>query len=278
MINSGEIRQIARNKLAGNWGKAIAIAAIYIAITYALSYCSTLIGNLTTNTPILKDAATIIFAILLLPLSFGFVSAMVKLLNGKNPAYTTVINDGILNASKAVGIFFRTILKILFPSILVILASVAILYLTAQYFPLSWDTLGGYLILLFFLYFICGIIIAIISLPYALASYALANNNELTSKEAVEQSISLMEGNKWNFVKLMLSFVGWFLLIVLTVAVITNYTPTVIHDLVEAVASIVILPYIISSVAVFYDELNDITVEVVKKEETAEESENKVEE
>lgn len=274
MIKSGEIRQIARNKLAGNWGKAIAISAIYIAITYAISYCSTWIENVTTNTPILNDAAKIIFALLLLPLSFGYVSTMVKLLNGKNPAYTNVINDGILNASKAIGIFFRTLLKIIFPSVLVILAAVAIFYLTTQYFPVSWDTLGGYLIYIIFLYIVCTVIIAIISLPYYLATYALANNNELTSKEALEQSISLMEGNKWSLAKLMLSFVGWFLLIGLAVGIITNYAPAVVKDLVEAIASILILPYIIASVAVFYDELNDVKVEVANTEEVKEENED----
>lgn len=267
MTNSGEIKQIARNKLAGNWGKAIAISAIYIAIVYALSYCSTLIENVTLNTPILNDAAKIIFTIILLPLSFGFISTMIKLLNGKNPAYTTVINDSILNASKAVGIFFRTLLKILFPAIIVILAAVAIVYLTTQYFPVSWDTLFGYLLFLAFLYVVCGIIIAIVSLPYSLATYALANNNELTSKEAIDQSVSLMEGNKWNFVKLMLSFIGWFILIALAVGIITNYAPSMFEDLTEAVASILILPYIIASISVFYDELNDVKVEFVKTEE-----------
>lgn len=266
MTNSGEIKQIARNKLAGNWGKAIAISAIYIAIVYALSYCSAFIENITLNTPILNYGTKLIFTIILLPLSFGFISTMVKLLNGKNPAYTTVINDAFLNASKTVGIFLRTLVKILLPAVIVILAALAILYLTTQYFPISWDTLFGYLLFLAFLYIVSGIAIAIISLPYSLATYALANNNELTSKEALEQSISLMEGNKWNLVKLMLSFIGWFILIALAVGIITNYAPSIFEDLTEAVASIVILPYIIASISVFYDELNDVKVEVVEKE------------
>ena len=264
MIKSNEIKQIARNKLAGNWGKAISISAIYVAITFALSYCSTLIQNLTLDTPILYYSAQIIFALVLLPLSFGFISTMIKLLNGKNPSYTTVINDAVLNSSKAIGIFFRTFLKIFIPSVLVIIGAVAIFFLVSKEFPLNWNTLGGYLLLLILLYIISAIIIFILTLPYVLSSYALANDNTLSAKEAIEQSIDLMNGNKWNFVKLFISFIGWFILICIVISLVQNYAPSVFKDLVQALGSIFILPYIISSISVFYDELNDTKVETAE--------------
>lgn len=276
MTKSNEIKQIARNKLAGNWPKAFAITAIFVAINLILSYGSNLIENVTTNTPILFYAAKIIFAIILLPVSFGYISSIIKLINGKNPEYTEIINDSILNSSKAVGIFFRILLKILVPAIITIIAAIAIFFLSTQYLPLSWDTLGGYLLLVVFLYIVSIVVIAIIALPYALSNYALANNNELSAKEAVEKSIALMDGNKWNFFKLLLSFIGWFLLLGIIVAIIQNYAPAVLEDLIQSVATIFLLPYVISSIAVFYDELNDVKVEVVdtnKKEETVENSE-----
>lgn len=268
MIKSSEIKQIARNKLAGNWIKAFAITIIFVAITLALSYCSLLIRNLTTNTPILYYASQIIFTLITLTLSFGFISTMIKLLNGKNPPYTTVINDALLNSSKAIGLFFRIILKMLIPCIVVILAFIAIFFLTTQVIPLNVDTLGGYLLLLFLFYIFAITIIIIFSLPYTLSSYALANENNLSSKEAIEKSISLMDGNKWNFVKLILSFLGWFILIAVVTVAIQSFTPEVLNDLIESIGTILILPYIISSISIFYDELNDVTVEVVNTDKT----------
>lgn len=263
MMKSGEIRQIARNKLTGNWAKAFAMSAIFVAINLVLSYCASLIENVTTNTPILYYAAEIIFSLLLLPVSFGYISSIIKLINGKEPAYTEMINDAIMNSSKAIGIFFRIILKILIPSIIVIVATLSVLYLTYKQFPLNWDTLGGFLLLILFLYVVAIIVVAILALPYSLANYALANDNNLSSKEALEKSIALMDGNRWNLFKLLLSFMGWIILIGIVVGVAQNYAPAILQNLIDAIGTILILPYVISSIAVFYDELNDVRVEVV---------------
>ena len=268
MIKSSEIKQIARNKLSGNWIKAFAITVIFVAINLAISYCSLLIKNLTTNVPILYYSSQIIFALIVLPVSFGFISAIVKLLNGKNPAYTTIINDALLNFSKAIGIFFRIFLKMLVPSLVIILALVAIFFLLTQVFPLNADSLGTYLLLLFLFYFLALIAIILLSLPYVLSTYVLANNTELSSKEAINESIALMDGNKWNFIKLLLSFVGWIIIIGLATAIIQNYSPEILKDLIQSIGIIFILPYIISSIAIFYDELNDTTIEVANADKT----------
>ena len=269
MIKSSEIKQIARNKLAGNWIRAFSITIIFVAINLALSYCSLLIKNLTTNTPILYYSAQIIFTLILLPISFGFISAIIKLLQSKKPPYTTVINDALLNASKSIGIFFRIALKIIIPSIILILALVAIFFFATQAIPLNPDTLSGYLLLLFLFYLFAIIVIAILVLPYSLSSYALANNNELSSKEALEKSIDLMDGNKWNFVKLILSFLGWLILIAVVTIIIKNFIPAIFNELIDSIGAILILPYIISSIAIFYDELNDVTIEVANTDKTA---------
>lgn len=272
MMKSSEIRQIARTKLSGNWPKAFAMTAIYVIINIALSYCIALIQNLTTNTPILYYAAEIIFLLILLPLSFGLISAIIKLINGKNPEYTTLINDALLNCSKAIGIFLRILVKMLIPALLVIVAAVGIFFLVAQSLPFSLDTLGGYILLIAFLYFIAIVLIAILALPYVLSSYALANNNKLSSKEAIDESIALMDGNKWNFVKFIFSFFGWFLLTGIVIALVQRIAPSVIKDLIRHIGTILLLPYVISSIAVFYDEVNDVKVEVVDTNNNEEEN------
>ena len=59
------------------------------------------------------------------------------------------------------------------------------------------------------LFIIPGIIAAY---RYAMAPYLLAENPELTAKEAIEQSKALMAGEKWRLFCLQLSFIGWYLL------------------------------------------------------------------
>ena len=286
MIKSSEIRQLARNKLAGNWPKAFSITVVFVAINLALSYCSLLVKNLSTNTPILYYSSQIIFTIILLPLSFGLISAIKKLIDGKNPEVTSIINDSLLNASKTIGIFFRVIFKILIPSIILILGCVGIIFLSTQIVALNADTLGGYLLFLLLLNFISIIIILILALPYVLSNYALAENNKISSKDAIETSVDLMKQNKWNFIKLVLSFFGWIILIVLlmtlpyiffsTIEPVKNFFISkgfntsafisLLEKLIQSLGMIALLPYIISSIAVFYDELKDVKVEVVNKD------------
>ena len=44
---------------------------------------------------------------------------------------------------------------------------------------------------------------------YAMTDYILAENPELTATEAIEQSKSMMMGNRWRFFCLQFSFIGW---------------------------------------------------------------------
>ena len=75
--------------------------------------------------------------------------------------------------------------------------------------------------------FIPGIIA---SLNYEMTEFILAENPELTAKEALEKSKEMMYGNRWRFFKLQLSFLGWMILSVLTLRIgtlwLTPYSKT----------------------------------------------------
>ena len=62
-------------------------------------------------------------------------------------------------------------------------------------------------VLLWSLLFVIPGIVA--SLSYAMTDYILAENPELTSTEAIEQSKSMMYGNCFRFFCLQFSFIGW---------------------------------------------------------------------
>ncbi len=77
------------------------------------------------------------------------------------------------------------------------------------------------------------------SLSYYMVFYILAENPEMSSKEAMEESKSLMEGHRWEFFKLELSFIGWGLLSVLTLGILMIW----------------VAPYMNIATAVFYTDL-----------------------
>lgn len=284
MIKSKEIKQIARTKLSGKWGKAFAMTALFFIINTILSYCTTFISNLSTDTKIVYYLAEFIELLLLLPLSYGITSALIKLINDKNPEYTTFINDTLLNFSKTIEMFFRIFLKMLVPSILVVIVAVWV-YAGGIYWINSVTSLTEktnnmldslpiiIIIMMFFILCAFSIAIPIISLPYSLSTYALAKNNELSAKESVNKSISLMKGNKWNFVKLNLSFLGWILLLFVLTFLSKKYLPLIIATQTSAVVDLIryaglclLLPYTTTSISVFYDEVNNVKIETIDLE------------
>lgn len=61
-----------------------------------------------------------------------------------------------------------------------------------------------------------GIIAAI---KYSQTFYILADNPNMKAIDAIRESKRMMEGNKWKYFKLQLSFIGWALLSILTLGI-----------------------------------------------------------
>ena len=80
----------------------------------------------------------------------------------------------------------------------------------------------------------------LISLPFAMTYYCLADDTELGGIQALKESARMMKGNLWRYVKLNLSFVPLLLL-----SVFTFY-----------IALFWIIPYMEMSMATFYRDLN----------------------
>lgn len=54
---------------------------------------------------------------------------------------------------------------------------------------------------------------------YAMTEYVLADRKDLSYNQAIEESMRLMQGNKWRLFVLDLSFIGWALLCLLTLGI-----------------------------------------------------------
>lgn len=99
------------------------------------------------------------------------------------------------------------------------------------------NLLNGIFIVLWTLLFIIPGIVKTFS--YSMSYYILADNPELSATEVRERSIELMRGNKWRLFCLEFSFIGWGILCVLTLGILSFW----------------IIPYEQAAVAAFYRNL-----------------------
>ena len=79
------------------------------------------------------------------------------------------------------------------------------------------------------------------SYEYSIIPYILADDPEISSKDAFKKAKQMMKGNKWRLFKLEFSFIGWFVLCVLTLGIGTFF----------------LIPYISAANAEFYVELKN---------------------
>ena len=95
----------------------------------------------------------------------------------------------------------------------------------------------GLFVALWSLLFVIPGIIAAYS--YAMTDYILAENPDMTAREAIAESKRLMKGNKWRLFCLELSFIGWALLSILTLGI----------------GSLWLVPYTQAAYAAFYRDI-----------------------
>ena len=79
------------------------------------------------------------------------------------------------------------------------------------------------------------------SYEYSIIPYILADDPEISSKEAFKKAKQMMRGNKWRLFKLNFSFIGWFALCILTLGIGTFF----------------LIPYVEAANAEFYVELKN---------------------
>ena len=100
--------------------------------------------------------------------------------------------------------------------------------------------LGTYLLV--YIYTILWTLLLIIpgiikSLSYSMVPFVLKDNPELSFNAAIERSMAMMEGHKWEYFCLILTFIGWFLLIIIT----------------AGIASLWVTPYMSATFANYYE-------------------------
>lgn len=223
-MNSTMIRARARESLQGNWASSIAVAAI-AALLGAMIAGSTFIPQISTEV----DSET---------------------LHNMNRFLREFIRSGDFRIGFNSGIF-SVVQFILGGTIQLGFAR----FLLSQHDgkERSWEDLfsqfhrfgqgfaqkflrGLYIALWGLLFVIPGIVK---SLSYAMTPYIMAEQPELSASEAIQRSMLMMDGHKWELFLLHLSFIGWDLLVALT----------------AGIGNLVLNPYKNAAITAFYREL-----------------------
>lgn len=154
-------------------------------------------------------ASTLIGGLLVLPLELGFAVAMMKFLRGD---YRSV--DNLFASFSSYG------------------RNLGAVFMVKLYTAL-WTML----------FIIPGIIKGY---AYAMTYFIIEDEPKLTIDEAIEKSMVMMDDHKWELFVLDLTFIGWYLLVILS----------------GGIAALWVDPYIHAAHAAFYEEIKDSVVEV----------------
>ncbi len=133
-----------------------------------------------------------------------------------------------------------------------------------------------------FLWFLLFIIPGIIKLfSYAMVPFILAEKRDITPLAAITKSREMMDGNKARLFFLLLGFIGWFLLVSIIGSTLSSgfFESVLLIRIVSGIFVSALMPYIIISLAIFYNDIsgknNNITVNY-EKEDTIEEKEKDI--
>jgi len=274
---ASDIKKEARNALRGKWGTAICIILVSLALSY--------IGNLVTK-------LSVFYLIIDIPLTFGLTASFIKLKRDKKVSTSDFLKDGFANFCKSWEICFLTLKKLTLPIICIILTIIILnIIIGYTYSPvimhLPNSSKPSILINIILILLPLATLIYGYSkfLLYSLSYYIAYDNPELSSKECVLKSETLMKGNRINYLLLKFSFLGWFLPIILLSTFFTFYSfksgPAFILPLLFTwlwfnrifadIVSLWLSPYIRVATVFFYDRLAKPEVKIEDKEVKIEE-------
>ena len=202
MGTNQEYKNRALASLEGNWGTA----AIATLILFAITGC---VGSVITM-PFGSDSPTSmgingIWSLLCLPLEWGYTVWFLKLIRKEDIRYESLF-DGYKD-------FVRTFLTYFLYGIAVAIGTL--------------------------LFIVPGIILAI---GLMMSIYLIKDDKEISAMDALKKSWEMMKGHKMNLFMLGLSFIGWFILCILTLGI----------------GFLFLVPYIDTAFAYYYEDLKSV--------------------
>ena len=217
MMTATNTRKKAREALVGKWGKGALIILSFLAFSFLVS----LLESFLTSIPVVGFLVTIIMFLVNIAVSFGLIISFIKLKRGENVGAFDFVNNLVENAKRGFGISIHTLLKMIVPILIYIVALVLTSYsvYSSTLSLLTSSTSGSSPMLGVIgtiLSFVSMIWLVVRGMLYSLSYYIAYDHPEMTTKEAVNESARLMKGNRGNLFVLDLSFIGWAILAAFT--------------------------------------------------------------
>lgn len=228
-MKASEIRAQAREDLSGKWGKVILLNVLFFVAVFVMSMINFI--------PVIGG---IICVLLSVPLSYSYAENLMRLKRGETENVTELFTNIGNNFSRSWGVTFQTILKAIVPLIaIIVIAFIGIIFIAVN--AVNGEAGGVVLVGLLmyialiavYIWFFCKVLLLV------LGEYIAIDNPELSAKESVEKSMELMKGNRWKYIWLELSFIGWAILASLTFGI----------------GYLWLVPYMAVSVICFYESL-----------------------
>jgi len=199
MSSNQSFKNKALNNLEGNWGDAAIVALIYCLIAGIVNE-----GFNFFMTPEMTVGSSFIWMVVCFPLGWGFVTMFLDFIRS---------NDKL-----RIGKMFEP-------------------------YATDWGRIMTTYLLLYvyiILWTLLLIVPGIIKLfSYSMTPYILKDHPELNNNGAIEKSMRMMQGHKMDLFLLELSFIGWFILSLMTLGI----------------GFIFLIPYVNTALAHFYEEL-----------------------
>lgn len=210
VMKLSEIRKEAREALSGKWGKAACITLAFMVISFVVGFVQKLVGE----ESIIYDIIDLVYVIINIPLSLGLLVCFIKLRRGEEVNPFDYFQEGFSRFKKAWGIWAQTLLKLLVPTICLIILILVMTYLIFSGILLQ-EVSSSSLLVVTILLIATSIYMTVKSLLYVYAYNISYDNPELSAKECVLKSAELMKGNRCKYFLLELSFIGWAILAVI---------------------------------------------------------------
>jgi uncharacterized membrane protein len=179
MTNS-ELKSLSRKQLNGRWGKMVLYSLIYLAIIGIPSIVIGFNSDSMSNSNV-EFTFDILSFIISGPISLGISCFCLNFI--KNEEEIRDILWGFKKFGKAFVAYLLMVIAIMIGFILLIVPGI------------------------------------IVSLMLSQIYYILAENEDISAIEAIKESARIMKGNKFRLFKLGLSFIGWFILGMITLGI-----------------------------------------------------------
>ena len=257
-MTTSEIKKSAKLILAQKYLQTLIATFLFTIIVLGLDALINFGDAYTQNAPLLNYSYKAVYMLIYVPLTYGLISLFLDYSRNKDVKSTDFINMSLHNFSKLWAVVLRIALKLVIAILIGTLIGAAIVSLFSSSIEITDSSSPAYQALAISFFLIVSVATFIVFLPYSMSLYILADDPTKKSKDIIDESSKMLEGQKANLILLYLSFIGWIFVISSIAAGLTYATHNeMIKNLVLMVGTILLSPYMMLSTATFYDSIKE---------------------